>query len=72
VANWYCYMWIIRSFTGIFCWNRLLVLDEIDQLDSKYQEVLYSMFGWTALPDSRIILIGIANSLDLTDRILPR
>ncbi|KAI8496517.1 AAA ATPase [Branchiostoma belcheri] len=50
----------------------ILVLDELDSLDSKNQEVLYTMFEWPTLPKSRLILIGIANALDLTDRILPR
>ncbi|XP_074080077.1 cell division control protein 6 homolog isoform X2 [Macrotis lagotis] len=50
----------------------LLVLDEMDQLDSKGQDVLYTLFEWPWLKNSRLVLIGIANSLDLTDRILPR
>ncbi|XP_036401435.1 cell division control protein 6 homolog [Megalops cyprinoides] len=50
----------------------LLVLDEMDQLDSKAQDVLYTIFEWPYLPRSRLCLIGIANALDLTDRILPR
>ncbi|KAL6424147.1 hypothetical protein ACFW04_009782 [Cataglyphis niger] len=50
----------------------LLVLDEIDQLESKKQSVLYSIFEWPSIPDSKLILVGIANALDLTDRILPR
>uniref|UniRef100_A0A3Q1HBT8 Cell division control protein n=1 Tax=Acanthochromis polyacanthus TaxID=80966 RepID=A0A3Q1HBT8_9TELE len=50
----------------------LLVLDEMDQLDSKAQDVLYTIFEWPFLPESRLCLIGIANALDLTDRILPR
>lgn len=50
----------------------LLVLDEMDQLDSKAQDVLYTIFEWPHLTDSRLVLIGIANLLDLTDRILPR
>ncbi|XP_032802331.2 cell division control protein 6 homolog [Petromyzon marinus] len=50
----------------------VLVLDEMDQLDSRAQEVLYTMFEWPALPNSRLVLIGVANALDLTDRILPR
>ncbi|XP_061687139.1 cell division control protein 6 homolog [Syngnathoides biaculeatus] len=50
----------------------LLVLDELDQLDSKAQDVLYTIFEWPHLPKSRLCLVGIANALDLTDRILPR
>ncbi|KAK0180380.1 hypothetical protein PV327_006024 [Microctonus hyperodae] len=50
----------------------LLVLDELDQLESKRQTVLYSIFEWPAMPNSKLLLVGIANALDLTDRILPR
>nr|XP_031541882.1 cell division control protein 6 homolog isoform X2 [Vicugna pacos] len=50
----------------------VLVLDEMDQLDSKGQDVLYTLFEWPWLTSSRLVLIGIANTLDLTDRILPR
>ncbi|KAG8514917.1 Cell division control protein 6 [Galemys pyrenaicus] len=50
----------------------VLVLDELDQLDSKGQDVLYTLFEWPWLSNSRLVLIGIANTLDLTDRILPR
>lgn len=50
----------------------VLVLDEMDQLDSKGQDVLYTLFEWPWLDGSRLVLIGIANTLDLTDRILPR
>lgn len=50
----------------------LLILDEIDQLGSKNQSVLYSIFEWPSIKNSKLILVGIANALDLTDRILPR
>lgn len=50
----------------------LLVLDEIDELIEKKQSVLYTIFEWPSLPKSKIILIGIANSLDLTNRALAR
>ena len=50
----------------------LLVLDEIDQLDSKSQQVLYSVYELPHLTNSMLTLVGIANALDLTDRILPR
>lgn len=52
----------------------LLILDEIDQLcsASKKQNVLYNIFEWPSIVNSKIILVGIANSLDLTDRLLVR
>ncbi|TRY62959.1 hypothetical protein TCAL_10883 [Tigriopus californicus] len=52
--------------------NYTLVLDEIDQLESKGQDILYSLFEWPYLSVSKLVLIGIANALDMTDRILPR
>lgn len=79
-------VWVSCHGTGVRCpsWSwggwlsfwlsfpRLLVLDEMDQLDSKAQDVLYTIFEWPYLRNSRLCLIGIANALDLTDRILPR
>ena len=50
----------------------LLVLDEVDQLRSRDQTILYTVFEWPALQDSKLALVGIANSLDLTARVLPR
>ena len=52
----------------------LLVLDEVDRLaeGGGGQLVLYSIFSWPTLPRSRLALIAIANTLDLTDRLLPR
>ncbi|KAM6368655.1 cell division control protein 6 homolog isoform 1-T2 [Pluvialis apricaria] len=50
----------------------LLVLDELDQLESKGQDVLYTLFEWPRLPGSRLVLVGLANALDLTDCSLAR
>ncbi|KAF9567698.1 AAA ATPase [Mortierella alpina] len=48
------------------------ILDEIDQLLTKDQDVLYRLFEWSCTMKSRLTLIGIANALDMTDRFLPR
>ena len=50
----------------------LVVLDEIDNLLSIDSESLYTLFDWALHKSSRLILVGIANALDLTDRFLPR
>jgi cell division control protein 6 len=50
----------------------IVLLDEVDHLVTREQDVLYRLFEWASVPESRLILIGIANALDLTDRLLPR
>ncbi|KAM3066853.1 AAA ATPase [Clarireedia jacksonii] len=50
----------------------LITLDEIDHILTLDLEILYKLFEWSLQKCSRLILIGIANALDLTDRFLPR
>ncbi|KAI4288869.1 MAG: hypothetical protein L6R35_001871 [Caloplaca aegaea] len=50
----------------------LIVLDEIDHLLNLDLDVLYKLFELALRQTSRLLLIGIANALDLTDRFLPR
>jgi cell division control protein 6 len=50
----------------------IVLLDEIDNLLNEDCDVLYSLFVWSLQKQSNLILIGIANALDLTDRFLPR
>ena len=49
----------------------VLVLDEIDQLETRDCSVLYTAFAWAHKAKSSVILVGIANGLDLTERVLP-
>ena len=53
---------------GIF----LVVLDEIDHFLDIDLDMLYTLFEYSLNPKSNLILIGIANALDFTDRFLPR
>lgn len=50
----------------------LVILDEVDCLVDLDLSLLYALFEWSMAPSSRLILVGIANALDLTDRFLPR
>lgn len=50
----------------------IVILDEIDHLLTLDLEILYTLFEWSLHRSSRLVLIGIANALDLTDRFLPR
>ncbi|KAF5538754.1 cell division control 6 [Fusarium mexicanum] len=50
----------------------LVTLDEIDHILTMGLESLYRVFEWSLQKNSCLILVGIANALDLTDRFLPR
>jgi cell division control protein 6 len=50
----------------------LVVIDELDQLLGGDHEALHALFEWAAAPSSNLVLLGIANSLDMMQRSLPR
>jgi len=50
----------------------MVVLDEVDHILTLDLESLYRVFEWSMQKCSRLVLVGIANALDLTDRFLPR
>ncbi|CAI2302753.1 unnamed protein product [Caenorhabditis sp. 36 PRJEB53466] len=50
----------------------VLVLDEIDLLATRKNAALYAAFQWPDTLSHKIIILGIANSIDLTERLLPK
>ncbi|XP_071714131.1 cell division control protein 6 homolog B-like [Rutidosis leptorrhynchoides] len=50
----------------------LVIADELDYLITKDRVVLHDLFMLTTLPFSKLILLGIANAIDLADRFLPK
>ena len=46
-------------------------MDHLLSSSNNGNEVLYTIFEWARLPGSKLILIGVANALDLTVRHLP-
>jgi cell division control protein 6 len=50
----------------------IVTLDEVDHLLELDLELLYDIFEWSFQKSSSLVLVGIANALDLTDRFLPR
>ncbi|KAK6023819.1 ATPase, AAA family [Ostertagia ostertagi] len=50
----------------------VLILDEVDHLTSKTNSFLYAAFQWPQTITNKLIVIGVANSIDLTERLLPK
>ncbi|TLD39340.1 cell division control Cdc6 [Venturia nashicola] len=50
----------------------LVTLDEIDHLLDVDIDLLYKLFEWSLEQSSNLVIVGIANALDFTDRFLPR
>ena len=51
----------------------ILLLDEMDYLVTKKQTVLYNLFDWpTRSKVNRLCILGIANTINLPERLLPR
>lgn len=50
----------------------VLLVDEIDYLVTKSQAVVYQLFDWPLLPESKLVLLTISNTMDLPERLMPR
>lgn len=60
---------LTQFFTAKKTGSHLMIMDEIDELPkSKAQDLFKKIFGWAEEKDSKLILIAIANTTDLTSR----
>ena len=48
----------------------VVLMDELDQLVTRTQSVMYNFFNWPGLRHSRLIVLAVANTMDLPERTL--
>ncbi|XP_055333025.1 disintegrin and metalloproteinase domain-containing protein 12-like [Paramacrobiotus metropolitanus] len=48
----------------------IVVVDEMDLLYVRTQKILYNLFEWPQQPSSRLIIVSIANTMDLPEKML--
>lgn len=46
----------------------VVLVDELDQMVTKKQDVIYNFFNWPHMAHSKLIVIAIANTMDLPER----
>ena len=49
-----------------------MVIDEIDYLDTRDQDVLYNLFDWTQSSRSRLAIIAISNTINFPEALKPK
>ncbi|RCK60933.1 Origin recognition complex subunit 1 [Candida viswanathii] len=48
----------------------IVLMDELDQIATKKQNVMYNFFNWPTYNTSKVIVIAVANTMDLPERVL--
>ncbi|EEC13090.1 Cdc6 protein, putative [Ixodes scapularis] len=48
----------------------VLLVDELDLLWTRKQQVMYNLFEWPSRPGSRLVVLTIANTMDLPERLM--
>ena len=45
-------------------------MDELDQLVTAKQDVVYNFFNWPTIVNSKLVVIAVANTMDLPERVM--
>ena len=46
----------------------VVLIDELDTLVTKAQDIMYNFFNWTTYANAKLVMIAIANTMDLPER----
>lgn len=50
--------------------DSVVLIDELDQFLTKKQKVIYNLFDWPNRTGSKLIIVAIANTMDLPERVM--
>ncbi|KAI0749213.1 P-loop containing nucleoside triphosphate hydrolase protein [Daedaleopsis nitida] len=48
----------------------VVLMDELDQLMTTKQDVVYNFFNWPTLAGSKLVVLAVANTMDLPERVM--
>ncbi|KAL1940128.1 hypothetical protein VTO73DRAFT_9079 [Trametes versicolor] len=48
----------------------VVLMDELDQLMTTKQDVVYNFFNWPTLARSKLVVLAVANTMDLPERVM--
>lgn len=59
---------LVTFLTMLYC--SIVLMDELDQLVTNKQDVVYNFFNWPTLAGSKLVVIAVANTMDLPERVM--
>eukprot|EP00095_Tigriopus_kingsejongensis_P001129 snap_masked-scaffold1099_size62903-processed-gene-0.0 protein:Tk01129 transcript:snap_masked-scaffold1099_size62903-processed-gene-0.0-mRNA-1 annotation:"origin recognition complex subunit 1-like" len=59
-----------RRFARPASQTTVLLIDELDMLCNRKQSVLYNLFEWPTRANSKLVVLAIANAMDLPERVM--
>ncbi|RPD52623.1 hypothetical protein L227DRAFT_589631 [Lentinus tigrinus ALCF2SS1-6] len=48
----------------------VVLIDELDQLMTTNQDVVYNLYNWPTLANSKLVVLAVANTMDLPERVM--
>lgn len=63
------YEWLRKEVQKRASRVRLVLVDELDALITSKQSLLYNLFDWPCHSESNLVVIAIANTMDLPERL---
>jgi origin recognition complex subunit 1 len=55
---------------GLMLTVSVVLMDELDQLMTTKQDVVYNFFNWPTLQGSKLVVLAVANTMDLPERVM--
>lgn len=59
-----------KRFGSIAKHHTIIIVDELDLLKTRKQNILYNLFDWPSRVNSKLIVLAIANAMDLPERVM--
>ncbi|KAG5460393.1 MAG: hypothetical protein BJ554DRAFT_7567, partial [Olpidium bornovanus] len=50
--------------------HSVVLMDELDLLVTKKQDIMYNFFEWPSRPHAHLVVLAVANTMDLPERVL--
>ncbi len=50
----------------------VLLADELDYLLTRRQQIIYNLFEWPTREGAKMVVLGVCNTMDLPERLIPR